>query len=143
MEGRCEAEEEFSGRNASIYPAPGLFSWTALQEEADSYLISRYDLTKGTVSSRQVFPKMTAPSPLKEPEEALDAAEGLYPVKIFRWRAYAVAVNITSPLHNNTWDIEYYDPMVRVQRDGYRSFLRAPYESLRVAVQSGIARMAE
>ena len=142
MEGRCGAEEEFSGRKASIYPMPGLFSWIALQEEGDRYLISRYDLTKGTVSSTQAFPKLTAPSHLKEAEEALDAADGLYPVKIFRWRAYAVAVDIIS-LQNNTWNIEYYDPLVRVQRDGYRSFLRAPYESLRVVVQGGIARVAE
>lgn len=145
MEGKMAAEEEFAGRNASIYPMPGLFSWAALQEEGDSYLISSYDLVNGTASSGQAFPRLTAPSQIKEAEEALDAAEGLSPVKIFRWRAYAVAVN-ASLSGNGSWYIEYYDPLVRAQRDGSWSFLRPPfsrYESLRVAVQGGIARMAE
>ncbi len=146
MEGRWAAEEEFAGRNASIYPMPSLFSWAALQEEGDSYLISSYDLVKGTASSGLAFPKLTAPFHLKEAEEALDAAEGLSSVKIFRWRAYAVAVNASSGGNGSSWYIEYYDPLVRAQRDGSWSFLRPPfskYGSLKVAVQGGIARMAE
>jgi hypothetical protein len=145
MEGKMAAEEELSGRNALIYPMPGLFSWAALQEEGDSYLISRYDLVKGTVFSGQAFPKLKTTSHLKEAEEALNVAEGLSSVKIFRWRAYAVAVNASS-LGNGSWYIEYYDPLVQSQRDGSWSILRPPfsrYGSLRVAVHGGIARMAE
>ena len=144
MEGRWGAEKELEGRNASVYPTPDLFSWAALQEEGDSYLISSYDLVNGTASSGQAFPRLTAPSQIKEAEEALDAAEGLSPVKIFRWRAYAVAVN-ASLSGNGSWYIEYYDPLVRAQRDGSWSYLRPPfsrYGSLRVVVQGGIARMA-
>ena len=144
MERKMAAEEVFAGRNASIYPMPSLFSWAALQEEGDSYLISSYDLVKGTVFSGQAFPKLKTPTHSKEAEEALDAAEGLFPVKIFRWRAYAVAVNAS--LSGRSWYIEYYDPLVRAQRGGSWSFLRPPfsrYGSLRVVVQGGMAKMAD
>ena len=145
MEGRWGAEKELEGRNASVYPMPDLFSWAALQEEGDSYLISSYDLVNGTASSGQAFAKLTVPSHSKGAKEALDAAESLSPVKIFRWRAYAVAINASS-WGNGSWYIEYYDPLVRAQRDGSWSFLRPPLSrngSLRVTVQDGTARMAE
>ncbi len=145
MEGRTAAEEEFSGRNASIYPLAGLLSWAALEDEGGFYQISGYDLLKGTVSAGPKYPKLRVSSRLKEAEEALTAAEGLFQVKIFRWRSYAVAIN-ASYSGNGSWDIQYYDPLVLAQRDGSWSLLRPPssrYGSVKVAVQDGLARVAE
>ena len=145
MEGRTAAEEEFAGRNASIYPLAGLFSWAALENQGGWYQISGYDLLQGKVSAGQKYPKLRVSSHLEEAEEALKAAEGLFQVKIFRWRSYAVAIN-ASRSGKGSWDIQYYDPLVQAQREGSWSLLRPPssrYGSVRVAVQNGQARMAE
>lgn len=145
MEGRWAAEEDFALGNASIYPLPGLFSWAALEEKGNSYLVSRYDLIAGTASFSPAIPKLKLASSQKEAEEALAAAEGLPQVKIFRWRSYAVAVN-ASFCGRGSWDIEYCDPMVLSQREGSWRFLQPPssrYGSLRVAVQNGVARVVE
>jgi len=145
MEGRTAAEEEFAGRNASLYPLAGLFSWAALEEEGGYYQISGYDLLKGTVSAGSKYPKLRISSSLKEAEEALVAAEGLSQVKVFRWRSYAVAIN-ASYSGNCSWDIQYYDPLVLAQRNSSWSLLRPPssrYGSVKVAVQDGVARVAE
>jgi hypothetical protein len=45
-------------------------------------------------------------SSITEAEIAVDAAEKLRLVLLFRWRAYSVAINATS--ENSSWMIEYY-----------------------------------
>ena len=75
MEGRWAAEEDFALGNASIYPLPGLFSWAALEEKGNSYLVSRYDLIAGTASFSPAIPRLKLALSQKEAEEALAAAE--------------------------------------------------------------------
>jgi inner membrane protein len=144
MEGRWAAED-CAGRDGSVYPGPGLFSWMALEERGEGYLISEYNWIEGIITARSAFPRLRVASGLKEAEEALDAAEGQPQVKLFRWRAYAVAVN-ASFSGNGSWDIEYYDPLVRAQMGGPWSYLRPPssrYGSVKVAVENGVARVEE
>ena len=57
------------------------------------------------VFSESAFPKLTVASSVREAQIAVDAAEKLPQVKLFRWRAYAVAINATS--QNSSWIIEY------------------------------------
>lgn len=144
MEGKMAAEESFPG-NASVHPEPGLFSWAALWEEEDRYMVSRYDLLDGSISAASAFPRLRAASSRDEALEAVARADELPAVGLFRWRAYAVAVNATSS-GNGSWDIEYYDPPVRAQAEGSGSFFRRQssiYGSVRAVVEDGRARIAE
>jgi inner membrane protein len=114
-------------------------------EEEDRYLVSRYDLLDGSVSDASAFPRLRAANGRDEALEALAHADDLPAVRLFRWRAYGVAVNATS-LGNGSWDIEYYDPIVRVQAEGSRSFSRQAsrrYGSVRAVVENGGAQVAE
>ncbi|MGV8175738.1 MAG: metal-dependent hydrolase [Methanothrix sp.] len=144
MDGKLEAMEIYPD-NASVHPGPGLFSWAALWEEQDRYMVSLYDLRGGSISDATSFPKLQAASGLDEAKKALALADDLPAVSLFRWRAYAVAVNATAT-RNGSWDIEYYDPMVRAQSEGSSSFFRlrsSRYGSLRVVVEDGKARVTE
>jgi inner membrane protein len=144
MEGKMAAEESLPG-NAAVHPSPGLFSWAALVEEEDRYLVSRYDLLAGSVSDASAFPRLRAGSRRDEALEALAHADDLPAVRLFRWRAYGVAVNATSS-GNGSWDIEYYDPIVRAEAEGSGSFFRwqsSRYGSVRAVVENGRARIAE
>jgi hypothetical protein len=35
--------EDSAGRDATVYPRPGLFSWLVLEEKGDRYMISEYN----------------------------------------------------------------------------------------------------
>jgi inner membrane protein len=144
IDGKLAAEDSFP-KNASVHPEPGLFSWAALVEEEDRYLVFRYDLLDGSVSDASAFPKLRAASDPDEAKEAVAHADDLPAVRLFRWRAYGVAVNATAS-GNGSLDIEYYDPLVRAQAEGSGSFFRMPssrYGSVRAVVEDGRARMAK
>jgi len=52
-------------------------------------------------------------------------------IKLFRWRAYGVAINATS------WIIEYYDPLVRAQNGQHQAHLWAGTEGIRIGFGLG------
>jgi len=58
------------------------------------------------VFSESAFPKLSVASSVKEAQIAIAATEKLSQIKIFRWSAYAVAINATS--QNGSWDIEWW-----------------------------------
>jgi inner membrane protein len=143
IDGKMAAEESLP-KNATVHPGPGLFSWAALWEEEDRYMVSRYDLLAESASAASAFPRLRAVSSRDEALEALAHADDLPQVGLFRWRAYAVAVNATAS-GNGSWDIEYYDPLVRAEAEGSGSFFRMQsgrYGSVRAVVEDGRARMA-
>lgn len=144
MDGKTTALESYPD-NSSVHPSPGLFSWAALWEEEDRYMVSRYDQRGGSISEVSAFPKLRAASSPDEAKKAIALADDLPAVGLFRWRAYAVAVNATAT-GNGSWDIEYYDPLVRSQAEGSSSFFRLRsdrYGSVRTVVADETARIAD
>ncbi len=59
------------------------------------------------------FPRLFVRPLGDDPEKAIEAAEELSQVKLFRWRAYAVAINAS--FQNGSWILEYYDPVVKME----------------------------
>ncbi len=145
IEGKASAESFFDGQNAMVYPDSNLFSWIALENDSNQFLVYKYDSLTGKVTNSSAFAKMTVASSLTQAKAAIDEAEKLPQVRLFRWRAYAVAVNATSQ-QNGSWIIEYYDPVVRAQMANsgpvFRPALKG-YGSVWVRVENGTARVGE
>lgn len=146
LEGKHAALDNFAGENALAYPEPGLFSWALIEEKGDRYLVSEYDYIDGNVTGWTMFPRLHVASNLEEAKKEIGIADELNQVQLFRWRAYAVAINATSS-ENGSWKIEYYDPLVRTQTAGKsRNILKMPSESfgaVRVTVKDGVAVMMD
>ncbi len=73
-------------------------------------------------------------------EEALRTAGELPQVKMFKWRAHAVAVNAT--FENDIWLLEYYNPLQRASMKDAPATLRkrfAHFGGLNVSVENGTA----
>ena len=68
-------------------------------------------------------------------DSALAASEELPQVKMFRWRAYTIAMNAS--YYEGIWSLEYYDPVQRAMgRDipeGFKGFAKS-FGSLNVTV---------
>jgi len=144
IEGKAAAESVFSGQNEDVYPDSNLFSWVILENDSDRFLVYGYDSLNGKATNSSAFAKMTVASSITEAEIAIGAAEKLPQIKLFRWRAYAVAIN-ASP-QNGSWDIDYYDPLVRAQMANsgpvFRPALKG-YGSVRVRVENGVGRVED
>jgi inner membrane protein len=144
IEGKAAAESFFNGKNAEIYPDSNLFSWVVLENNSDQFLVYGYDSLIGKATNSSAFARISVASSITEAEIAIGAAENLSQVKLFRWRAYAVAINATS--HNDSWIIEYYDPLVKAQMANSGPFFRQAlksYGSVRIMVENGQARIFE
>lgn len=141
IEGKASAESFFSGQNAEIHPDSNPFSWVVLENASSEFLVYRYDSLKEEITGRSAFAKLTMASDVAEAKQAICAAEKLPQVRLFRWRAYAVAVNATSE-PDGSWAIEYYDPLVRGQMQSswpaFRLALRG-YGAVWVRVVNGKA----
>jgi inner membrane protein len=142
IEGKAAAESFFDGQKAEIYPDSNLFSWVVLENDSDQFLVYGYDSFTGKATNSSAFSKITVASSITDAKIAASAAEKLPQVKLFRWRAYAVAINATS--HGSSWTIEYYDPLVRAQMANsgpiFRPALRS-YGSVSARVEDGVARV--
>ncbi len=145
IEGKASAESFFDGSNAEIYPDSNLFSWVVLENDGDQFQVYKYDCFDVKVINSSTFARLFVASSITEAKAAISAAEELPQVKLFRWRAYAVAINATSQ-HNGSWIIEYYDPLVRAQMANsgptFRPALKG-YGSVRVRVEKGVARVED
>lgn len=145
IEGKASAESVFDSRNARIYPDSNPFAWVALENDSDQFLVYKYDSLTRKVTNSSAFARITVASSALEAEAAIDEAEKLPQVRLFRWRAYAVAMNASSQ-QNGSWIIEYYDPMVSAQMANsepvFRPALRG-YGSVRVRVEDWVARVEE
>ena len=144
IEGKAAAESFFNGQNEDVYPDSNLFSWVILENDGIQFLVYGYDSLDGKATNSSAFAKMTVASSITEAQIAIGAAENLPIVLLFRWRAYAVAINATT--ENGSWIIEYYDPLVRAQMANSWRFFRPAlkgYGSVQVKVENGQARIFE
>jgi inner membrane protein len=145
IEGKASAESFFDGQNAAIYPDSNPFSWVVLENDSHQFLVYKYDSLTGKVTNSSAFAKITVASSFTQAKAAIGEAEKLPLVKLFFWRAYAVAINAISQ-QNGSWIIEYYDPVVRAQMTNsgpvFRPALKG-YGSVWVRVENGTARVDE
>jgi inner membrane protein len=145
IEGKASAESFFSEQNAEIHPDSNPFSWTVLENESNRFLVYKYDSLMDRITSRSAFAKLTISSDAAEAKQAISAAEELPQVRLFRWRAYAVAINATAD-KDCSWAIEYYDPLVRGQMQSswpaFRPALRG-YGSVMVKMEDGSSQVVD
>ncbi len=145
IEGKASAESFFSVQNIEVHPDSNPFSWVLLENESNEFLVYKYDSLKNEVTSRSAFSKLIVASDVAESKQAIGAAEKLPQVRLFRWRAYAVAINATSE-RDGSWAIEYYDPLVKGQMQSswpaFRPALKG-YGSVWVRVENGGARVED
>ncbi len=143
MGGRETAESLFAHESVKIYPDFELFHWAVLREDGDRFRVYEVDALKSDIercfSSSRLYVQPDGrgggggvAGGLKE---AIMEAEGLPQVELFRWRAYAVAMNTS--FQDGSWYLEYYDPVIEIETANASSMLQwvsRSYGSLQVRV---------
>jgi inner membrane protein len=140
IEGKEMAQGFFYNESAKNFAGPGLFQWTALDDDHDRFQVYMFDSMQGKVQQSLTAPRLSVQPEGDEPEKAIETAEELPQVKLFRWRAYAVAVNAS--FQNGSWILEYYDPIVKMETMSAWPILQraaGSYGSLQVKVEGDAA----
>jgi inner membrane protein len=124
-----------------VFPDWGLFQWNILEGNESSFQVYSYDSLNNRTLYLDSYPKLHVemedddPGPTTDLKDALSLADSLPRVVLFRWRACAVAVNVSQ--NNRTWNIEYYDPVGRAGMVKAPVWMRERFErssSLKVRV---------
>lgn len=139
IDGKENSEGVLEDYTARSYPDAGLFKWNILDEDEDRFLVDEYNSLSRTSQYSATYPRINATSGV-DPERAIRAGDDLPQVKLFRWRAHAVAVNAS--LQNETWNLEYYDPVGKTEIMGSWPILRMmlkSYSSVEVEVNGETA----
>jgi inner membrane protein len=124
IEGKEASKSFLRDSGIKSYPSAGLFEWTLLDESSEEFDVYEYNALSRATKFNSAFPRFnvliegTGTGAVAEAGEndigaAMEAAEELPQVRIFRWRAYAVAVNAS--LQDGAWCLEYYDPVVKAE----------------------------
>ncbi|MCZ7393469.1 MAG: metal-dependent hydrolase [Candidatus Methanoperedens sp.] len=136
------AEQFFRGTNLEAYPTMNPFEWYVLGEDKDKIRIYEYNGLRQSSMYNETVLRMNIVSSGENLDAALDAAGGLPQVWMFKWRAYAVAINASS--HDGVWYLDYYDPMQRAMIRGAPSaFFMRINAPIRVKVEAGVAVLLE
>ncbi len=134
------AEKFFRGTNITAFPTMTPFDWYVMGEDDDRIKIYEYNALDRISNYSQTNLKLNVISKGENLDSALAVAGELPQVKMFKWRAYTVALNASSD--NGAWHLEYYDPLQRaMMRDApasFRGFARG-FGSLNVTVVGGKA----
>jgi inner membrane protein len=152
IEGK-EMAQGYTDKSAEVYPDTNLFQWAVLDNDSDRFQVREFNALYGEMPRNSTFLRLNISSgsvgsvesvesiESVESERALDLAENLPQVKLFRWRAYAVAINASE--RNGSWLLEYYDPVVKLETmNSWRTAIAASgYGSLRVKVEDNEARL--
>ena len=142
IEGKDAAQSFFHNESAKSFADSGLFQWAVLDDDHDQFQVYEFDSIRGKVQQSFTFPRLFVRPLGDDPEKAIEAAEELSQVKIFRWRAYAVAINAS--FQNGSWILEYYDPVVKMETVSAWPILQrvaGSYGSLRVKVKGDSAEV--
>ncbi len=137
------AVDFFHEKDISAYPTMDPFDWYALEEDVSSIKIYEYNALNRTSVYSQINLKMNIVAQGEGLDSAIDVAEELPQVRMFRWRAYSIALNAS--LNNGVWHLEYYDPLQKAMiRSAPSSFLRLArgFGSLNVTVEGGKAEVS-
>ena len=147
IEGKEMAQGYITDKSAEVYPDTNLFQWAVLDNDSDRFQVREFNTLYGEMPHSSTFLRLNISSGSVgsvgsvESERALDLAENLPQVKLFRWRAYAVAINASE--RNGSWLLEYYDPVIKLETmNSWRMAIAASgYGSLRVKVEDNEARV--
>jgi len=141
LEGKEMARGFLNDKSAEVYPDSNLFQWAVLENDSDRFHVYELNSLYGEMPHNSTFLRLNISSGSMGAERALDLAENLPQVKLFRWRAYAVAINASEL--NGSWLLEYYDPVVKLEMMNSGSIGNAAfgYGSVRVKVENNVAQV--
>lgn len=141
LEGKEMARGFLNDKSAEVYPDSNLFQWAILENDSDRFHVYELNSLYGEMPHNSTFLRLNISSGSMGAERALDLAENLPQVKLFRWRAYAVAINASEL--NGSWLLEYYDPVVKLEMMNSGSIGNAAfgYGSVRVKVENNVAQV--
>lgn len=138
IEEKTQADDYFNGADIQTISTMSPFDWYVLDENADSIQVYEYNGLSGEVNYNITVPRITISSEGENIENGLNAADELPQVKMFKWRAYSVAINASN--ENRTWSFEYFDPVQEaMSRDFPRIISRGMGGRLNVSVADGKA----
>ncbi len=147
IEGK-EASKSFLGDSSiKSYPSAGLFEWTLLDENGEEFEVYEYNALSRAAKFNSTFPRFNMlgdGSGEGDIVAAMEAAEKLPQVRVFMWRAYAVAVNAS--LQDGSWYLEYYDPIVKAETMNSSSLLKlisSNYATVEVMIDGDKATVME
>lgn len=132
-----EALGFFGGDKNKAYPSMNPFEWYVI---SDGEYITTYKYNGFDRSSQynETVLRLNVLSDGAGLDDALGRAGELPQVKMFKWRAYAVAINAS--FEEGVWLLEYYDPLQRVLMRDTPSVIRnrlPRLTSLNVSVDRG------
>jgi len=133
--------EQFFEVEVNAYPTMNPFTWYALAEDDDKISIFEYDGFDRTTKYNETVPRLNIISQGEGLEKALIIAGELPQVKMFKWRAYAVAVNAS--FSDRAWELEYYDPIREAMFLDSPSIFRRIAPPVKVKVEGGKAAVVE
>jgi inner membrane protein len=141
LEGKEMARGFLNDKSAEVYPDSNLFQWAILENDSDRFHVYELDSLYGELPHNSTFLRLNISSGSMGAERVLDLAENLPQVKLFRWRAYAVAINASKL--NGSWLLEYYDPVVKQEtmNSGHTGNAAFGYGSVRVQVENNVAQV--
>ncbi len=134
------AYEYYGSAGMKVYPTENPFKWYVTEGTAEETKIYEYNELENRSMYNETIKNIFISSPGEGLDAAIEAAEGLSQVRMFRWRAFTVAVNAS--YDNGAWQLEYYDPVARAHtRDipGIFKGLAKGFSSINVIVKEGKA----
>ncbi|MCX9084462.1 MAG: metal-dependent hydrolase [Candidatus Methanoperedens sp.] len=137
-------QEFFKDGSLQSFPSVNPFTWYVLKEERDNISIFEYDGLEGRSDYNLTVPRLNIISSGDGLNMALGSADKLPQLKMFRWRAHAVALNAS--YGNGTWSLEYYDPLQRIEMRGISSTFRragSRFGSLNISVTGDKALVSD
>ena len=142
IEGKETAQSFFNDKRAAVYPDSSLFQWAVLENDSDRFHVHEFNSFDDVTQQSSSFPRLNISPAALGFERAFDLAENLPQVKLFRWRAYAIAINASE--QKGSWLLEYYDPVVKLKMINAGRIIGAAsrgYGSVRVKVENDEARV--
>ncbi len=133
---KTSAEDFFKDQNKQAFPTTSIFDWYVLGNDGDKLNIYEYNGDNATSPYNVTVPKLNVTTGGGNLDVALHAAGEMPQVKMFKWRAYTVAINAS--FSDGAWSLEYYDPVQRAMAHGSPAFFRrvaSGFGSVKVKVE--------
>ena len=134
-----DALDFFGGEGNKAYPTMNPFEWYVLSE-GETITTYKFSGVNGSSSYNETVKRLNVLAGGHGLNEALGVAGELPQVKMFKWRAHAIAVNAT--FEGGIWLLEYYNPLQRASMHDAPATLRkrfAHFGGLNVSVENGKA----
>ncbi len=136
---KTSAGDSVQGSDVITYPTMNPYDWYVLADDGKRIRIYEYNGFNGTLPYNETALKLYIASGSEnyDPGAALAIAGELPQVKMFKWRAYDVAINAS--LTDGKWLLQYYDPLQRAMMRDSPSVFRRINAPLNVTVEGNRA----